>query len=135
MIMKLIAINLLFFITSCNPGQFSNDKKIPNRNNASQNSSSIIQPRVTNEDYTTISSQKELMGVWASDNKEPLTLEINADSLYYTEHFESYKYNFIGDSIFIVYPDFIFSAKIYFHNDTMIMKSEDEESKFYRFKD
>lgn len=94
-------------------------------------------PRVvTDQDirgYKPLDNKNELIGVWASDNKEPLTIDIKADSIYYTEHFESYKYRVKNDSIFISYPDYEFSARVYFRWDTMIMESAYGQSKYYRF--
>jgi len=78
--------------------------------------------------------KKQLLGVWGSENKEPLTVVINEDSIYYTEHFESYKYKLKGDSIFINYPDFVYSGKLYFDNDTLVMESEDGKSKYVQSK-
>lgn len=61
-------------------------------------------------------------------------MDITTDSIYYTEHFESYKYDLKQDSIFISYPDFTFAAKVYFNKDTLVMESEDGKSKYHKFK-
>lgn len=86
--------------------------------------------------YSSIRALKngnEILGLWESENKEPLTIKIERDSFYYTEHFEAYKYKIKRDSIFINYPDFVFAAKVYFENDTLVMESEDGKEKFTRF--
>ena len=85
--------------------------------------------------YKKFSNQRELVGIWRSDNKEELTVKIDLDSIYYTEHFESHKYTLKKDSIFINYYDCLFAAKLYFLNDTLVMESENGLSKFYKFTD
>ncbi|WP_153797644.1 hypothetical protein [Foetidibacter luteolus] len=81
-----------------------------------------------------LTDYKELYGFWESRNKEPLTIEINADSIYYVEHFESHRYSLKGDSIVIDYPGFIYTGKVYFENDALIIESEDGKSKYNRLK-
>ena len=83
--------------------------------------------------YKNFSNQRELLGIWMRDNKELLTVKIDLDSIYYIEHFESHKYTLKKDSIFINYHDYLFAAKLYFLNDTLIMESENELIKFYKF--
>ena len=83
--------------------------------------------------YKKFSNQHELLGIWMRDNKELLTVKIDLDSIYYIEHFESHKYTLKKDSIFINYHDYLFAAKLYFLNDTLIMESENELTKFYKF--
>jgi len=83
--------------------------------------------------YKNFSNQRELLGIWMRDNKELLTVKIDLDSIYYIEHFESHKYTLKKDSIFINYHDYLFAAKLYFLNDTLIMESENELTKFYKF--
>ena len=80
-----------------------------------------------------VTGQQDIMGVWAIETKEPITVEINQDSIYYTEHFESHPYKLQEDSIFISYPDFIFAAKVYLYGDTLVMRSDEGEAKFVRF--
>lgn len=133
--MKKLIFTIVPFLASCDTGQPSTNKRAASIDTVKQiHSTSDQLIRVPSTDKP-VKYKKELFGVWASDNKEPLTVEINKDSIYYTEHFESYKYDLKGDSILISYPDFMFSAKIYFTKDALIMESEDGQSRYYRFKD
>ncbi|MFI5406732.1 MAG: hypothetical protein ACHQ1D_09500 [Nitrososphaerales archaeon] len=90
-------------------------------------------PSIT-ESHKSFTNKKQLLGIWESENKEPLTIKISDDSIYYTEHFASYKYQLKADSIFIYYPEFIYAGKLYFHKDTLIMESEVGKSKYVKFK-
>jgi hypothetical protein len=92
-------------------------------------------PKSTKTKSEIIDNRTNIAGTWTSGDSENATFEINADSVYYVEHFESYKYSVDKDSIKIYYPDFTYSAKVYFIKDTMVMSSkEDGVSKFWRFK-
>ena len=79
--------------------------------------------------------RNKLIGMWTDGSTENATFDIRKDSIFYVEHFETYKYKLTTDSIYIHYPDFIYSGKIAFKGDTLILSSEDGESKFWRFKD
>lgn len=130
---KLVALSFLYNI-SCNTDKSNTDKQAI-LTDIRQDRAPSVDLNMNMQGYKSLNNKNELIGVWASDNKEPLTLEINADSIYYTEHFESHKYRVKEDSIFISYPDFVFSAKVYFHNDTLVMESEDGKSKYHKFKE
>lgn len=120
---------------SCNTDKSNADKQAFSTDTIGQDRAPSVDLNVNMQGYKSLNNKDELIGVWATDNKEPLTVEINADSIYYTEHFESHKYRVKEDSIFISYPDFIFSAKVYFHYDTLVMESENGKSKYYKFKE
>jgi len=60
-----------------------------------------------------IIANNALIGIWTDSLNGPNSIEIKSDSIYYAEHFESYKYFLKADSIYIRYPDFTYSAKIY----------------------
>jgi len=78
---------------------------------------------------------KKITGIWTDGNSENATFDIRKDSIYYVEQFKSYKYSLTNDSIKIHYPDFTYSAKIYFLKDTLVMDSkEDGIAKFWKFK-
>ena len=132
--MKNLILFIVPFLASCDAGQPSK-KKTVTIDTVSQILSTSDQSIRTSGFNKTVKDKKEILGVWASDNKEPLTVEINKDSIYYKEHFESHKYNLKGDSIFIKYSDFMLAAKIYFTKDTLIMESAGGKVKYYRFKD
>lgn len=130
--MRKLSFGLFLFIVSCNSGEpdqtpTSQQETLPQSKLASiDTSAKTVIKQLTDQD--------EIIGFWESENNEPLTVEINRDSIYYTEHFESYKYKLKGDSIFINYPDLVFAAKVYFYGDTLVMESEDGKSKYMKFK-
>jgi uncharacterized protein YcfL len=130
--MRKLLFGLLLFIVSCNSGE-------PDQTTTSQQDTlTKSKPAAIDTSAKTtikqLTDQNQIIGVWESENKEPLTVEINKDSIYYTEHFESHRYKLRGDSIFINYPDFVFAAKVYFYGDTLVMESEDGKFKFVKFK-
>ncbi|NEU09773.1 hypothetical protein GZH53_15710 [Flavihumibacter sp. R14] len=79
-------------------------------------------------------TRSKVLGVWADGSTENATFEIRPDSIYYVDNFESYSYIIERDSIKIDYKDYIYQGKIHFVDDTLIMTSEDEMSRFWRFK-
>lgn len=81
--------------------------------------------------YQTIN---KLKGIWTDGTSENASFDIREDSIFYVEHLETYKYKLIADSIHIYYPDFVYSGKIGFEGDTLILSSEEGNSKFWRFK-
>lgn len=124
---------MLFFLTACNSGQSSVDIQSPSTGTDGKYKH-IEQAIGDNDHYKPLTAKSELVGIWASDNKEPVTVNITSDSIYYTEHFVSYKYSIKEDSIFISYPDFTFAAKVYFNRDTLLLESEDGKSIYHKFK-
>ena len=76
----------------------------------------------------------ELLGVWTNGNSKNATFEIREDSIYYIDHLKSYKYSVIQDSIIIMYDGFMYTGKIYFSDDTLLLTSKNEISKFWKFK-
>lgn len=81
-----------------------------------------------------LKGQNEIIGVWKVEAKESLTVQIDRDSIYWIEHRKSHKYHLKSDSIFIHYADFIFAANVYFNGDTLVLASENGESKYIKFK-
>jgi hypothetical protein len=130
--MRKLLFGLLLFIVGCNSGE--PDKTPTSSKDTSTQSNTAAIDTSTKTTIKPLTDKNEIIGVWESENKEPLTVEINKDSIYYTEHFESHRYKLKGDSIFINYPDFVFAAKVYFDRDTLIMESEDGKSKYTKFK-
>jgi hypothetical protein len=129
--MRNLLIVSFVFAASCNleqseQRQTSTSDTVKQAENATRNT-------VIKTTFKPLINKKELLGVWESENKEPLTVEINEDSIYYTEHFESHKYKLKGDSIFINYPDFVYAGKVYFDKDTLIIESEDGKAKYVKF--
>jgi hypothetical protein len=101
------------------------NKKHPEKFLEHSNTQTMLKP---------LTDKKELVGVWRSENKEPITVEISENLIYYRKHHESHKYKMKGDCIFIDYPDFVYTGKVYFENETLIMESEEGKSKYVRFK-
>lgn len=126
--MRKLVISLFIFATSCNAKQSGQNQNFRKDTTEKSNVS------VTNTTLMPLADKKQLLGIWESQNKEPITVEITEDSIYYTEHFESHKYKLKDDSILIDYPDFLYAGKLYFDKDTLVMESEDGKSKFVRFK-
>lgn len=78
-------------------------------------------------------TQERILGAWTDGNSENATFYIRTDSVYYTDHFASYKYELRNDSIHIHYPGLDYAAKLSFLNDTMIFTSHSGISKFWKF--
>lgn len=130
--MTKLLFGLLLFIVGCNSGEL-NQTYTPPQDTSSQNNPAAT-ATLAKTSIKPLTHRNEIIGVWQSENKEPITVEITKDSIYYTEHFESHEYKLKSDSIFINYPDFVFVAKVYFNRDTMVMESEDGKSKFVKLK-
>jgi hypothetical protein len=78
---------------------------------------------------------ERLPGTWTDGDSGSATLDISKDSIYYVDKFESYKYILKHDSLKIYYPGFMYTAKVYFTKDTLVMDSKDfDEAKFCKFK-
>lgn len=79
--------------------------------------------------------REKIMGIWTNSSTQNAVFDIRKDSIYYVEKFESYKYVLKQDSIQIYYPDFVYTAKLYFIKDTLTMDSKDDGiAKFWKFK-
>ena len=130
--MRKLFFGFLLFIVSCNSGD--PDQTPTSKQDTLTQSNPAAIDISAKKTIKLLTDRKEIIGVWESENNEPMTVEINRDSIYYTENFESYGYRLKGDSIFINYPDFVFAAKVYFNGDTLVMESEDGKSKFVKFK-
>jgi hypothetical protein len=130
--MKRLLLITSIFIAGCNTQQSEQKEKLYKDTIIPSNTVSI--PITANTNLKPLTDKNEIIGIWTSENKEPLTVKISKDSIYYTEHFESHKYILRKDSIFINYPDFIYAAKVYFSNDSLIMESENGKSFFVKFK-
>lgn len=124
-------VTLLFIYgtgTSCNSNPHAKESPSQKNNNiVTKQSTEII-------DTIRVASSKQITGIWATTDKEILTVDISKDSIFYTEHFESYKYEIKKDSIYIHYPDFIFSGRPYLINDSLVISSIDGDVKYVRVK-
>jgi hypothetical protein len=75
-----------------------------------------------------------LIGVWGPSISENASFRIQRDSIYYLEHFKSYKYATRKDSIYIRYDGWTFKGIFFFRNDSLILRANGKESKFVRIK-
>jgi hypothetical protein len=91
--------------------------------------------KVKSSDGISPATKDKMLGPWTSEGYNNAVFDIRKDSIYYIEDFASYKYDLTQDSIKIDYPDGAYSAKIYFIKDTLVMRSEDGEAKYWKFTD
>jgi hypothetical protein len=88
-----------------------------------------------NEDHNkTAITKNSIEGIWTDGSSENASFEIDADSIYYLEHNEKFRYELKGDSIHILYPEDPYSARLYFVGDTLFMNAASDNSKFWKFK-
>lgn len=130
--MKNVVIALIligFCWVACGPGKNSDE--------ATDSTEVVLVPDKGTMAVNNISatSKEKILGAWTGGEYDNATFDIRQDSMYNVEHLESYKYTLNKDSIKIYYPDFVYSAKIYFIKDTLVMSSEDGEAKYWKFKD
>ncbi|MBC7722865.1 MAG: hypothetical protein H7068_12630 [Pedobacter sp.] len=121
-------ILLLLVLISCNTTKSENN---------TEDSSKIVgntTQLVKNEQQSTCRLKEKVLGIWADGSSENASFEIRLDSIYYVDHFASYKYKIIDSTITIHYPDFVSVAKLTFIKDTMVMESDGEKTKFWKFK-
>lgn len=78
-------------------------------------------------------NQKEkLLGIWGQSINENASFRIISDSIYYPEHFRSYKYSTSKDSIYIHYDGWVFKGTFYIRNDSLIIKAQGNENSYIR---
>lgn len=73
-----------------------------------------------------------LIGVWGPSIHENASFRIQSDSIYYPEHFKSFKYTTKNDSIFILFDGWIYKSRFYFRNDSLILKTQNKANRFVR---
>lgn len=75
--------------------------------------------------------RNKIQGRWAIEQQpdEPV-FQVTLDSIYYIDEDQSYRYRLTADSLFIYYPDWIYSGKLQIDRETMIIQSETGESRF-----
>jgi WD40 repeat protein len=121
--MKLIAIFSLLLLVGCNCGHTSSAAKEV----ATHPTESPILPK-----ESTI-NRNSVLGTWTDGSTENATFDMQRDSIFYVDQFTAYKYNLEGNSITINYPDSVFSGKVSFIKDTLVITSEDGTTKFWKF--
>lgn len=133
--MKNLLILLLFAAccwTACDSGK--------DKNEVTDSTAVVLLPdssvtEKTGVDNISPASKEKILGPWTGGEYGNATFDIRQDSMYNVEHLESYKYTLSNDSIKVYYPDFLYSAKIYFIKDTLVMQSEDGVAKYWKFTD
>ena len=119
--MKLLASLSLLLLVGCKCGNDTKKKEVTN-------SMSGVAQTQTN----TIPKDK-LLGIWTDGSTENATFDIQQDSILYVDQFVAYRYSLKEDSITINYPDWIFSGQVSFAKDTLVISSEDGQTKYWKF--
>ncbi len=88
--------------------------------------------KILNGDRNTELKNK-IIGIWTYSNSENATFRIDNDSIFYVDALESFKYTLNNDTLTIQYPDYTISCKVSFKDDTLLMNSDNETSKFWKF--
>jgi biotin-(acetyl-CoA carboxylase) ligase len=121
--MKLFASFLLLLLVGCGCGHTSPAKKeVTTHSTEAQ----------TLPKESTI-NKNSVLGAWTDGSTENATFDIQQDSIFYVDQFTAYKYSLEGDSITITYPDWVFSGKVSFIKDTLVITSEDGPTKYWKF--
>jgi hypothetical protein len=121
--MKLIATFSLLLLLGCKCGHTSSKKEVATHPTES--------PTLPKE--STI-NKNSILGAWTNGSTENAIFDIQRDSIFYVDQFTAYKYNFEGDLITINYPDWVFSGKVSFIKDTLVITAEDGTTKYWEFK-
>jgi hypothetical protein len=91
-------------------------------------------PKQIPDNKTQSSLKDKIKGIWTDGNSKNATFDIRDNSIRYVEHFATYKYELSGNTIKIKYPDFVYTSTLSFQKDTLIMTSNGESVKFWKFK-
>lgn len=121
-------IFLLLMFVSCNG---------VNSEKNGRDSSKIINKTselIKNELKVTSNLKQKVLGIWGGDYSENAVFEIRKDSIYNIDQFKTFKYSLEDSTITIFYTDFVYSGKLSFVKDTMVMESDGEKTKFWKFK-
>ena len=102
-------------------------------NKINDSSSHIVIVKNTESLKSQINSQS-LQGLWRSIKDENATFDIQEDSIYYPDHFESYSYKIFKDSLCIYYPGNAYLAKVTLDNDTLVLTDIDNRNLFIKVK-
>jgi len=78
--------------------------------------------------------KSKLSGVWGLSINENASFWIKGDSIYYPEHFKSFKYTTSKDSIYILFDGWTYKGTFRFRNDSLILKSQNKEDVFVRIR-
>ncbi len=75
----------------------------------------------------------KIIGIWTDGNSGNATFRIDDDSIFYVDALESFKYTLNADTIAVQYSDDTVSCKVSFKDDTLLMVSENETAKLWKF--
>ena len=125
--MKSIGIFFLIIISSirCHSVDVKNGKNVIDSSHLKLNSIEVLKPNL----------KTKVQGIWGSNISENAVFEIRPDSIYNVDQFKTYPYEIIDSIITIQYADFTFKGRISFIKDTMVIESDGEKSKYWKFKD
>ena len=82
----------------------------------------------------TATLKEKLLGPWGNESSENAIFNIDADSIFYVDQVAFYKYSLTGDTITAYNTGSAYKSKISFRGDTLVMDSEGERTKFWRFR-
>ena len=125
--MKLQAFFALFSLgfLGCNSAQVDSKKSATD---------SLTYSAETQKTVAKTSDLKDkILGIWGNEYSENAVFEIRNDSIYYVDQFKTYKYKLKDSTITIFYHDYKDSSKLSFVKDTLVMESNGEKSKFWKF--
>jgi hypothetical protein len=133
---KITALIPVFCLISCYGNRDKNNVtassvKDSGRAAVSQASIDAEVREINTADSLLVGSSRQITGVWtALDGEDNLTVTISKDSVFYTEHAESHRFELKRDSIFIYYPDYTLTGRPLLLKDTFAIIAEDHVSKF-----
>lgn len=139
MILKVVFFVLSIFLSSCQDKNRENSKS-PEAIHAteitrfdSEGAKSVKKNGEQESDPALI--KEKIEGVWALVGMENANFIITKNKITYPEIPSSFRYSIKSDSIFIDYESYRDGFSIEFKNtDTMILRNENDEQIYYRFK-
>ena len=131
MTLKLLSTLIIIFFTACNSGQ----NTITTRDSLIiEDTTKKIKQSVDKVDKNAKqNNSKKLIGLWTDGSSENASFEVRKDSIYYIDQFATYLYLFNGDTVKIIYPDWIFTGAVSFSKDTLLIISENGTTKYWKF--
>jgi hypothetical protein len=67
----------------------------------------------------------KMLGIWRDAEGENATFEVKPTNIYYFDHAKAYSYKLAGNVLTIKFPDYNFTGKVSFMNETMIIDSKE----------
>ena len=144
---KVLIIIGLVFSSACHSGNannasIGNNQSIADSVNRRSNPTTVKKDTIKKEESITKSvdikadSVSALVGLWILNGTDNPAFEIRKSTIYYPEHFKSYKYEIKGDSIKISYDGYVqsfsYNLKI---KDTLKLSNQDYgETVYFRKK-